>query len=192
MKSEPLFRGIVIAMSLLVSGCAHNANEAPPLDNGVYVAGVSCEGDCYRYWRASAPVAILARLDPASPVIATVAPDEWVEVVDGEYRFVPLRGVVHTATETPPLAVGDVVYMLEQYGEGTYELWHRGKTLLPPWDAGRDNEPITWDAARQAPLGVVLGWWVQLRLESGQTGWVELPSSFECMGSLQGSVDCRE
>ncbi len=193
MNQEQLVRSVVAAMSLLVLGCAHSSNEAPPLDNGVYVARGVCfgEGGCYRYWRASQPVEIHERADPASPVIATLAPDEWVEAIDGQLRFAPLRGIVHTATETPPLAVGDVVYMLEPLGEGFYVLWRRGETPDHDWISGGDDEPISWEAAPPAPAGAVLGWWVQLKLENGQAGWVNDPA-FECMGQLQGSSNCRD
>lgn len=187
-------RGAAAALSLFVLGCASAPDESPPLENGIYIARGVCfgEGGCFRYWRAYEPVDIHERIDPASPVIATVAPDQWVEAVDGQLRFVPLRGVVHTATETPPLAVGDVVYMLEPQGEGYYVLWARGQSPGHDWANGDEAEPITWDAEAPAPPdGAVLGWWVQLRLEDGRTGWVNDPR-FECMGPLQGSVDCRE
>lgn len=193
MHEERLVRALAVGISVLAAGCALTANEAPPLENGVYIVRGVCfgEGECNRYWRASATVDLRARPDPASPVVATVAPDEWVEAINGQYRFVPRRGVVHTATETPPLAVGDVVYMLEPLGEGSYVLWRRGQTLDHDWAAGWDNEPITWDADAEAPRGAVLGSWVQLRLDNGQTGWIESPREFECMGPLQGSTDCR-
>lgn len=193
MRHVQFARGLAAALLLFVASCASVLDEAPPLENGVYVARGVCfgEGGCNRYWRAYEPVEIHERADPASTVIATVAPDEWVEAIDGQLRFVPLRGVVHTATETPPLAVGDVVYMLEPEGEGFYVLWHNGETPEHDWASGDPNEPITWDAEAAAPGGAVLGWWVQLKLENGQTGWVNDPR-FECMGSLQGSEGCRE
>ena len=193
MKHEQIARSLIVAISLLISACAHSSNEAPPLENGVYIARGVCfgEGECYRHWRAFQPVQVHERPDPTSPVIATVAPDQWVEAIDGQYRFVPLRGVVHTATDSPPLAVGDVVYMLEPLGEGYYVLWHRGEMPEHAWAEGEDGEPITWGSHAQAPAGAILGWWVQLRLESGQSGWVNDPE-FECMGQLQGSSDCRD
>lgn len=181
------------ALLLFVSGCAPKSNEAPPMQGGVYVAKGICfgEGGCYRHWRASNPVDIRKDVGPASPVIATVQPDEWVEAVDGELRLVPLRGVVHTATKTPPLAVGDVVYMLEPLGEGAYVLWHKGTTTEHTWLEGDADEPITWDKPLPAQAGVVTGWWVKLKLADGRTGWVQDPS-FECMGPLQGSSNCRD
>lgn len=185
--------GLAVAAALLIAGCAHAGKDGPPLTDGVYIAKGVCfgEGSCYRYWRASAPVDIRERPDPASRVIATVKPEEWVEAVDGQLRLLPLRGVVHTATKDPPLAVGDVVFMLEPQGEGFYTLWHDGKTLAHDWASGDAHEPITWEPARDPPTGVVVGWWLQLKLGDGRTGWVKDPS-FECMGQLQGSAGCRD
>lgn len=186
--------GPSVALALLLLGCAPSSNELPPTENGAYVARGVCfgEGDCYRHWRASAPVQLHERLDPASPVIATVAPGEWVEAIDGQLRLRPLRGVVKRATEKPPLAVGDVVYMLEPLGEGDYALWRKGQALEHDWISGGDDEPITWDtSAPPAPAGAILGWWVQLKRENGQTGWVNEPK-FECMGPLAGDTNCRD
>jgi hypothetical protein len=194
MTCEPFFRGLALALSLLVLGCSPPSNEAPPLTDGVYIVRGICfgEGGCNRHWRASAAVPLHERPDPASPIVATLASGEWVDPVDGQYRFVPLRGVVHTATTKPPLAVGDVVYRLQPLGEGFYAFWHKGQTPEHDWAEGDPNEPIKWDEAPQDPPGVVLGWWVQLWRANGQTGWVKEPSSFECMGSLQGSANCRD
>lgn len=183
-----------LALTLLLAACAPASNDAPPTENGVYIAHGVCfgEGGCFKHWRAYEPVQVHEQLDPASPVIATVAPDEWVEAIDGQLRLVPLRGVVKTATKNPPLAVGDVVYMLESEGEGFYVLWHKGKTVNHDWAEGDQNEPITWDKERApAPAGAIVGWWVQLKLANGKLGWVNDPR-FECMGPLQGSANCRD
>ncbi len=44
MNHEQPVRGLVVAMSLLALACAHSSNDAPPLDNGVYVARESALG----------------------------------------------------------------------------------------------------------------------------------------------------
>ena len=171
-------------------------DSAPPLEAGVYVARGICfgEGACFRHWRAMDPVPLHAQPDPASPVVATVAPGAWVEPVEGQYRLLPRRGVGQRAAVAdsawPPLAAGDVVYMLEPRGEGTYVLWHRGATTVPDWTELSDEEPIRWDPPREAPPGVVLGWWVRLRTETGDTGWVRRPQ-FACMTKLGGDTGCR-
>ena len=171
-------------------------DTAPPLEAGVYVARGICfgEGACFRHWRAIDAVPLHAQADPASPVVATVAPGQWVEPVEGQYRLLPRRGVVQRAAVAdsawPPLAAGDMVYMLEPRGEGTYLLWHRGTTTVPDWTELSDQEPIRWDPPPEAPPGVVLGWWVRLRTEAGATGWTLRPR-FACMTKLGGDTGCR-
>lgn len=171
-------------------------DSAPPLEAGVYVARGICfgEGACFRHWRAIDAVPLHAQADPASPVVATVAPGQWAEPMEGQFRLLPRRGVVQRATVadsiTPALAVGDMVYMLEPRGEGTYLLWHRGTTTVPDWTELSDQEPIRWDPPREAPPGVVLGWWVRLRTEAGATGWTLRPR-FACMTKLGGDTGCR-
>ena len=193
MTFEQSLRGMAVVMTMLITGCAHAPDMTPPLENGVYVSRGICfgEGSCFHHWRAAEPVPLHERVDPASPIVATVAPDEWVEPVEGQYRFVPTRGVVRRATGTPRLAVGDVDYRLEPQGEGDYGLWRRGETLDHDWAEGDENEPITWDPDANPPAGSVLGWWVRIRRANGQSGWVKDPD-FECMGPLQGSSDCRD
>ena len=179
-----------------VSSPAPPVDSAPPPTDSVYVVRGICfgEGECFRHWRASAKVPLHAQADPASPVVATVPRGAWVEPVEGQYRLLPRRGVVQRAavadSAMPPLAVGEVVYMLEPRGEGTYVLWHRGVTTVPDWTELSDQEPIRWDPPREAPPGVVLGWWVRLRLENGTTGWVQRPR-FACMTKLGGESGCR-
>lgn len=193
MTFERLVRGVAVAMALLVTGCAHTADMTPPLKDGVYISRGICfgEGSCFRHWRASAPVPLHERVDPDSPVVATVVTDEWVEVMEGQLRLVPMRGIVNRATDRPRLAVGDVVYMLEPQGEGFYSLWRNGRVLDHDWAEGDDDEPITWEPAAEPPAGAVLGWWVRVKRANGQSGWVKDPE-FECMGQLQGSSDCRD
>jgi hypothetical protein len=70
-------------------------------------------------------------------------------------------------------------------------LWHKGQTLEHDWASGDESEPIAWDKEPNAPPGAILGWWVQLKLANGKTGWVKDPS-FECMGKLAGDEDCRD
>ncbi len=193
MLNRPMRGATALTLSLLLFGCGPASKEAPPTENGVYVVHGICfgEGECYRHWRASKPTKLLDRPDPASPVVATVTPGQWVETVEGQLRMLPLRGVVNRDVKQPPLAKGDVVYMLEPLGEGFYVLWHKGKTPEHDWASGDDGEPITRDKPQDPPPSAVLGWWVKLKPETGSSGWMKDPV-FECMGSLAGDANCRD
>lgn len=189
-------RGLVIAAALLTIGCAQHigtpsaspaSDELPPLDNGVYVAHGICIGSEYdcngEPWRATEPNELREHPDPASPVIATLAPGDLVWPIGGQLRFAPRRGVVNRAVdyrELGRLEVGDVVYMLEPQGEGTFGIWRRGQQFSSDWTEGDENEPITWDAEPlPLPPGAVTGAWVHFRLSDGRTGWAP-DEGFEC------------
>lgn len=201
---------IAMSIALVAAACAQSplradtappassaaSSEAPPLENGVYVAHGICFGEwgCdYSHWRAAEPIALHERPDPASPVIANVPRGAWLTALEGQLRFIPLRGVVRTATDTPQnvrLEVSDVVYMLEPQGEGYYTFWRRGARFGSTWIEGEDDEPITWDAPAAPLPGAVTGQWRRFRTESGQTGWAE-GGQYECMSDRSGDEGCR-
>lgn len=194
-------------MALLAAGCAqHSAtasaptasvasDELPPLDHGVYVAEGFCIGSEYgctgEPWRATAANEVHERVDPASRVIATLAPGDRAWPIGGQLRLAPRRGVVNTEVdfgEQGRLELGDVVYMLEPEGEGTYALC-RGRVFFSGWVEGDENEPITWEEEPlPLPAGAITGEWVQFRLEDGRTGWV-VNRSFECAVDWCGPPD---
>ena len=184
---------IVVVFAAMAPTVPAKPAQMPPTENGVYVVKGVCfgEGSCYRNWRASQTVQLRAMPNPASPIVATVKPKDWVEAVGGQLRLIPLRGVVSKAVASPPMAKGEVVYMLEPLGEGFYSLWHRGKTVEHDWAAGDPGEPIVWDKSPTPPKGAILGWWVQLKTKNGKTGWIQDPQ-FECMGQLAGDANCRD
>lgn len=188
----------IAAMMFLAAGCAQPfggvpapsaaaSNELPPLENGVYVAHGICIGSEYgctdEPWRATAPSVLRERPDPASPVVATVATGDLAWPIGGQLRFAPRRGVVTEDVDYRDLGrleAGDVVYMLEPLGEGTYSIWRRGQTFDSAWAEGDENEPITWDAEPlPLPPGAITGEWTQFRLADGRTGWVA-GGDFEC------------
>ena len=163
----------------------------PPTENGVYVSHNGCEGEggCWNWWRAEAVIQLQAIDDATSPVVATLAPGDWVVTVDTTSRKVLSRGVVQR--DDQELKAGDVVYLLSSEGEGEVTLWRRGKQVA--WtDAGEGV--VTWDPV-DPNIGnpAMLGTWFKLRVEkSGASGWVRDVKGFECVGPLQGSVNCRD
>jgi len=185
-----------MAAAFLTTACAHHtdtaltpaaSNELPPMENGVYVAHGICIGSEYgctdEPWRATGADQLHERPDLASPVVAAVAPGDLAWPIGGQFRFAPRRGVVNREIDFSHhgrLEVGDVVYMLEPQGEGTYGIWHRGQQLSSYWAEGDNNEPITWDAEPlPLPPGAITGEWMQFRLADGRAGWAA-NGNFEC------------
>lgn len=170
---------------------AADGPEAPPLEDGVFIYP-ACEGEggCpNRYWRTAQPAELRADHSKSAEVTAALTPGEWVEVEGVETRMVPPRGLVRR--ETPELRVGDVVYRLEYQGEGLTTVWRRGEYLTVEYD---DGERIEWTSPEPPPeISDTLGTWVQMKKESGETGWVKLEYGlFECLGQLAGDADCRD
>ncbi len=154
-------------------------NDGPPLENGVYVAHGICIGSEFECnddpRQAVDAIAVHESLDPNSGVIAMLAPGAQFTPLEGQLRFVPRRGLVHTAMAFPDgrrLEIGDVVFMLEPGGEGTFHFWRRGEDFWSDWTEGDSIEPITWEPEPAIPPGAVTGEWVRVRMQDGRTGWI--------------------
>lgn len=170
----------------------------PPVVNGLYEAQGACpfEGCSPGELRARGPVELQARPEPSAPVVATVPPGEWVNTVASINRTRPTRGVVAEAieiyvseTENKRLEAGEVVYMTDYYGEGEVELWRRGERL------SYMGESIRWefssDAQRAADDAAGAGWWIEVRRDNGQTGWVLGGGDFDCLGAIDAARACQ-
>jgi hypothetical protein len=182
--------------------------DGPPLQNGVYVSLNYCpgEGGCsFQYWRAAAMMNVYEALDPASKVIATLQPGDWVEAKDGQHRYMPRRGVVQKAHDAygyteagaslpVTLQPGDVIWFLDNLGEGEAEIWHQAKTLMwqePGYHMGL-QDAVAWEEPAPAPPEALAGMWMLVDVEkTGTVGWV-WNGRFECMGKLAGDENCRE
>lgn len=170
----------------------------PPVVNGFYEAQGSCpfEGCALGELRARSSVELQAQPQPNAPVVATVAPGEWVNTVHSINRTRPARGVVTetieiymSETETKRLEVGDVVYITDSYGEGEVELWRRGERLTYSgesinWDFGSDEQ-------RAADAAAGAGWWIEVQRANGQRGWVFGGGDFDCLGYIDAAPACR-
>lgn len=155
----------------------------PPVDaDGLYDAQGSCPGvngcgvDHWQYFRQT--TALYALPNRTAPVVATIAQGEWASVAGMVYRWRPARGVVideemEGVGSNNILNIGDVVYIIDDEGEGYVTLWRRGDHFS--WydiGDGAVRNGIRWDPDDAADRGAGAGWWVQVRRENGQTGWV--------------------
>lgn len=161
-----LSRLVVVAIALVTGACA--TNIAPPMERGVYVAHGFCfeQPNCVRtHWRATGSVPVHTQVDPRSPVIATIAPGEWVTALDAQFRFLP-RG-------------------------DNYVIWRRGEYLFTNWGASDANAPITWGPHPRDQRGAIAGWWFLVQLENGKIGWTE-GGPFACIDAYSQDEGCRD
>jgi hypothetical protein len=161
--------------------------DAPPTVNGVFVDKGACPGEgCYLQGRIKAREAVSLYQDKRtdSPVLATIAPDEWVEILGTEDRLIPLAGTDR--------ATGDVVYRLGYEGEGCFTLWNKGQ--LSGWcddDGDLSNDSVIWSAPADS-ADTSLGFWVEVKRANGQTGWLgdDSDGSLACTGYQDRDPDC--
>lgn len=163
------------------------ADQGPPTLNGVYVEKGACPGEgCYLEGKIKAREAasLFQEKRTDSPVLATIDPNEWVEILGTEDRLVP-RGGTDRAT-------GEVVYMLGYEGEGCSTIWKKGE--LSSWcddDGDLSNDSIVWSELVDS-TDTSLGFWVEVKRANGQTGWLGADStgSFACAGYQDRDPDC--
>ncbi|MGD9965872.1 MAG: hypothetical protein AB7T59_05085 [Hyphomonadaceae bacterium] len=146
------------------------------------------------------PVPLYAQPNRTAAVVATLSAGEWVHAIESVHRWRPSRGVVVADVEGvqsagTPLAVGDVVYTIDYEGEGFVTLWRRGEThsWYDPGGAGV-VDGIRWEIPDEAQFAADraagAGWWIQMRRENGQVGWL-LGEHLTCY-ARDLSDECRE
>lgn len=161
--------------------------DAPPLVNGVYIDKGACPGEgCYLEGRIKAreEASLYEDKRTDSPVLATIAAEEWVEILGTEDRFVPLAGRERDT--------GQTVYLLGYEGEGCSTMWKKGQ--LSSWcddDGDLSNDSVIWSAGSDS-ADTSLGFWIEVKRANGQTGWLGEDSngSFACTGYQDRDADC--
>jgi hypothetical protein len=163
------------------------ADQGPPTINGIYIEKGACPGEgCYLKGKIKAreAVSLYQEKRSDSPVLATIEPDEWVEILGTEDRLVPLAG--------KDRATGEVVYLLGYEGEGCSTLWNKGK--LSSWcdnDGDLSNDSVVWSTPAES-TDTSLGFWVNVKRANGQAGWLgeDGNGSFACSGYQDRDPDC--
>lgn len=180
-------------------------DSGPPVDaDGLHDAVGSCpgEGCVLSSWQLmKTSTALREQPTRASRALATLPVGEWVRAVDSVNRWRPQRGVVvsdvqgtETASESAALHVGDVVYTIDYEGEGYVTLWRRGDTISWYWPEVADTGGIRMDAVDHAQSAADDagggGFWIKVRRDNGQIGWV-LGETVECLDGQDPTDACR-
>jgi hypothetical protein len=176
-----------------VAAASTAPSDGPPTQNGAYVL-LDCEGEggCpYKNWRVVEPTPLYAESSTAAQIIDTLVPKEWLRVERVETRLVPRRAVV--IADIQGLQAGDVIYLLDNEGEGNVSVWRRGEFRSLDYVQDPElNAQLKFDEPHvPEALKAKLGRWVLIQRQNGQQGWVH-QGRFECMGRLGGDEGCRD
>jgi hypothetical protein len=166
-----------------------NKTELPP---SLYRSEGSCPFECctYRMWKTTKPVALLESIR-STKVIATIAAGVSVRALTGEVDVEPEPYVA--LEDLAALKAGDVIFFLDNLGEGHVNYWYNGK--LKP-DLGLDDGLLFYSyescVQNTGPGSCSIRklhpekeyrneWWVHLRTASGKEGWVLNTGQFDNM-----------
>ncbi|HOZ27283.1 MAG TPA: hypothetical protein PLH23_10590 [Hyphomonadaceae bacterium] len=174
------------AAASLPTVVAQSSGDAPPTVDGVFIQKGACPGEgCYLTGRIKAyePVGLRAESRMGAAEVTQIAAGDWVDIAGTELRLIPARGTSR--------ASGDVVYRLGYEGEGCSTVWTRGS--LGSWcdDGDPSDDDIVWDAETES-ADPTLGFWVEVKLPDGRTGWLDEESlrKFGCTGYQDRDADC--
>jgi hypothetical protein len=150
------------------------------------------EGCAYRQWTAQKEVAVYDTWKPSRREIAKIATGEKVTGVTGV--VVTMKpGVIRLDRDLPMqhFRAGDLILTYAYRGEGFSAVWFKG-AYYSDFDISFAKRPDGTGcggdhcAATYLDLGEK-EWWAQVKLSSGQTGWVHMDmSNFEGIDMLAG------
>ena len=173
------------AAASLPTVVAQSSGDAPPTVDGVFIQKGACPGEgCYLTGRIKAyePVGLRAESGMGAAEVTQIAAGDWVDIAGTELRLITARGTSR--------ASGDVVYRLGYEGEGCSTVWTRGS--LGSWcdDGDPSDDDIVWDAETES-ADPTLGFWVEVKLPDGRTGWLDEESlrKFGCTGYQDRDAD---
>ena len=156
------------------------------------------EGCKYRVWMATRRVDVRVAPSRDSAPAFQIPANAWVRALTGVVvTTVPGRVTfgdttyIHTGADSLRATPADTLLVLHGIGEGFVTAWFRGR-LYRSVDGTRFSSGT---CPRGACAGRVIAaprieWWVQVRDDSGRTGWTSAVESFACKDQLGGDRRC--
>ena len=155
------------------------ADERPPPD---WIARGACPFECctYRDWGVVEQTDLYDQ-PFGSEIVGTLRPGAKVRALTGNVHLRPAAlAVIH---DHPPLATGEIVFLLDYLGEGFSRYWRRGEVRedeISPADFCLRPASACWtefiepEAVRRPPA-----WWIQIETTDGLRGWTDEPAHFD-------------
>lgn len=153
----------------------------PPIP---YRAKGACPFECctYRDWTTRSAVQLVESIG-SNTIVAEIPEGTRVAGVTGEVWVEPEPYAV--LTDNGALKAGDVIFFLDNMGEGQVNYWYNG-SLNPPLELGDGLHGYTYENC--SANNVIAGacslrklqpektfmneWWVKIRTSAGKEGWV--------------------
>jgi len=183
---------ITMLVLIIVYVSSVNADGMPPLpyyDNG------ACPFECcvYGAWKSNEEVKAYKEPKNDAPIVFAINKDEKVEAITG---FVVTHKVGVTKVIKPikmgylqgsddneeklNLKPGELVYTLHYAGEGYDLFWYKGKIYSDQISINKpDRDPPPPHLLLQVISRPDADWWVKIKNNKGQIGWIKNPPYFE-------------
>jgi hypothetical protein len=157
----------------------------------------ACPFECctYRGWTTTAPVDLLAKPSPHSPLVTHVEKNKPVlgltgVVITTRYGVTRvlapmMMGLVpNSKNDQPQIAAksGTLVYTLHYDGEGYTRFWYNGRMYTDQIDASdhpRKEEPFS--PSLRMLSRPKSDWWVKVKTRDGKIGWTKETGRFDNM-----------
>ena len=186
--------GLIICLSFLLSipaghGLAQQATnpaQHPDPPKLPFIRKPACpfEGCMYGKWVLKAPTTLFESPRYDSNVIAQLNTNDPVEALTGEIHTtrygeikVLKRVKIHSNEGELEFKAGDILYDMEEFGEGEHSIWFQGRIYIirAGWITANSWMPdeFVWG---KMTVERITDWWVRIRVpSSGISGWIVNP-----------------
>ena len=167
---------VVLSLSSLLMAQVSWSSEPPAafVDEGV------CPFECCAYGRWTAVQSVTVFDQVEGSVVGKLDPDETVDALTGNVYIrqpglVVVRHDYQSAESGHRYQAGDAIYVYTSQGEGFFRVWVDQAWLseeiafLAGWDSCEEDGSCWGEVVREP----VSRWWIKVRQESGQEGWIQ-------------------
>jgi len=156
-------------------------------DTELYIAKGACPFECctYRDWYSKKEIPIYEHPSEDSKIIKVISKNTQVTALTGEVQLNPAK-FVFNKNHWHGYKPNDVIYILNDLGEGEYQVWTGTKLSgavyfgpnykLEDIDCNDKWKPINCSGKLIEPLRST--WWTNIELEYGISGWTNKARDF--------------
>jgi hypothetical protein len=185
---------ILLLMLIFLPGLAKSQN----LIKFPYIQKRVCPFECCRFgkWTAKSALDVYANEGDTTKVKFTISAGDSFLAVSGNVHIMK-PGIVIVTKPVYSFSAGDTLYTLSYYGEGSIDVWHRGKleNIDMFWGTPSSGSPVNVKDAKWSKFSGVLTsrglmiWWVNISSRDGRTGWLRLVNTSDNGFALDEEID---